>query len=234
MGQFEPLEYSNELYRGQTLVGGVDEAGRGALAGPLSVAMVVFSPEFFKRAGQEGVEKDFLLALDDSKKLSPKLRQILLPRVQQLSLFAKCVMISAKTIDQIGINPATELAIIRLVNRFEQWLKMVYKGKNTQLSLLVDGTYPLKQVRKDPRLVSVKTEVKGDSRIATIAAASILAKVFRDKRMVRFDTIVSGYNFASHKGYGTVNHRRSIYSLGQSKLHRKSYQTQLSCFNNLP
>ncbi|MBW7858363.1 MAG: ribonuclease HII [Leptonema sp. (in: Bacteria)] len=243
MGQFEPLEYSKEFSRvftrvfnrGQTdtLIGGIDEAGRGALAGPLSVAMVVFSPEFFKRATQDGAEKDFLLTLDDSKKLSTKIRQNLLPLVKQLSLFAKCVMVPAKTIDKIGINPATEFAILRLVNRFEQWSKNRYNGKTIALSLLVDGNYKLNQVRSDPRLATVRTEVKGDSRIASIAAASILAKVLRDNRMTKFDRFISGYDFSSHKGYGTVSHRRAIVDLGQSRLHRKSYQTQLSLFKNL-
>lgn len=237
MGRFEPLEYSNEFYRGSSFnnlyVGGVDEAGRGALAGPVAVSMVIFSPDFFKRANQDSIEKQFLIQLDDSKKLSPSLREKLLPIVNQLSVFAKCVMVSSKTIDEIGINVATELAILRLISRFESWSKITQAGRKTELVLLVDGNYQLNQVRKDSRLAELRTEIKGDSRIASIAAASILAKVLRDRRMKRFDRYIQGYDFSSHKGYGTVKHRQAIHKLGQSQLHRKSYQTQLSIFDNL-
>lgn len=231
MGRFEPIEAGLE-----SPVGGLDEAGRGALAGPVSVGLVVFPPAFFASA-PDSDEARFLAALDDSKKLSQAARERLLPEVYRFATFASCVMMSSKAVDRMGINPATEQAMIVLVRRAAKALgtgRAEWSADQGGLTLLVDGNYRFHRLPAEPAVRAVRTEIKGDSRIASIAAASILAKVLRDRRMDRFDRIFPGYGFAVHKGYGTELHRRSMARLGLTPAHRKSYGSQLSLFDDSP
>ncbi len=225
MGRFEPLELNIS-----GPVAGLDEAGRGALAGPVSTGLVVFPRAFFV-AGGDSDEARFLAALDDSKRLSPEAREALLPQVRRFALFASCMMISARDVDRMGINQATEQAMIVLVRRARRALA----GQAAEgLTLLIDGNYSFRRLPAEPGIQSVRTEIKGDSRIASIAAASILAKVYRDRRMIRFDRLFPGYGFAKHKGYGTADHRRTIAQKGLSAIHRKSFGSQLSLFEDSP
>lgn len=231
MGRFEPIEAG---FKGP--VAGLDEAGRGALAGPVAVGLVVFPPAFFAST-PDSDEGRFLAALDDSKRLSAAERERLLPEVYRFAAFASCIMMSSKVVDRMGINPATEHAMVLLVRRAANAFGAEAGGLTVGqggLTLLIDGNYRLYRLAAEPAVRAVRTEIKGDSRIASIAAASILAKVLRDRRMDRFDRLYPGYGFAMHKGYGTELHRRAMARLGLSPVHRKSYGSQLSLFDDSP
>lgn len=230
--RFEPVEQSLG-----GLVAGLDEAGRGALAGPVSVGLAVFEPALFApEPGAPGraVLEDLAL-LDDSKKLSPRRREALLPLVKRHAHFASCAMVSARQIDEMGINPAIEKAMILLVRRFHRALDRSGGAlRPLPISLLLDGNYRFPALAAEPGVKRCESIVRGDSRVFSIAAASILAKVLRDARMSRYDRLFPGYGLASHKGYGTEAHRRSMARLGLSPIHRKSYGCQLSLFGDSP
>lgn len=182
-------------------VAGVDEVGRGALFGPVVAAAVVLTPDAANRLVQLGVT--------DSKRLSPAQRESLVEPIRHSALAYAIGLSSVQEIDQLNILQASLLAMKRSVHR---------------LSLrpdhcLVDGNQPI------PHLdISQETVVKGDQSQTAIAAASILAKVWRDTLIVRLDKRYPGYDLASNKGYGSVRHRAAIAHLGQTAQHRKSFR----------
>lgn len=181
---------------GIRLLGGVDEAGRGPLAGPVYAAAVILLPGHVP----EG--------LDDSKKLSEKKRELLYDRITT-SAAAWCVAsASVEEIEEVNILQATYLAMQRAV-----------KGLSLSPELvLVDGN------RLPPGLsVPARTIVKGDALSASVAAASILAKVSRDRLMMELDRRYPEYAFAKHKGYGTALHMDRIRTYGPSPVHRPSF-----------
>lgn len=196
----------------RTLIAGVDEAGRGPLAGPVSVGIAVFAPEFFDAPVPED-----LAALDDSKNLKPAVREELYDAVRRHALFAAVVHVSSRMIDRVRINPAIEFAIRRALVR----ACCAGVGPNV---VLVDGNYKLATVRSAFPGMHFESVVKGDSRVFSIAAASILAKVTRDRRMIQYDRLFPGYGLADHKGYGTKRHRERIAGAGPSPIHRRSYR----------
>lgn len=177
------------------LICGIDEAGRGPLAGPVCAAACVLP------AGLE------LEGLNDSKKLSEKRREALYDQITAQALAWAVCLVDEKTIDEINILQATFRAM---------------RGAVSKLSLtpnlcLVDGNL-------DPGLgLPTKTVVKGDATCASIAAASILAKVTRDRLMLRYDAQYPGYGFAAHKGYGTKAHYAALAALGPCPIHRRSF-----------
>ncbi|MBN1957083.1 MAG: ribonuclease HII [Desulfuromonadales bacterium] len=181
--------------RGFRAVAGIDEAGRGPLAGPV-VAAAVILPDRFELPG-----------LTDSKKLTEKKRLQLFPEIcRQASSYGLGVA-SAAEIDHINILQATLLAMSRAVSRLSL----------PPDHLLIDGITPL------PLDISQQTLKKGDSRSLSVAAASILAKVVRDRIMVSFDHQHPGYGFSRHKGYGTRLHCQAISMLGPCTQHRKTF-----------
>lgn len=188
---FEELAAS----RGHIRIAGVDEAGRGPLAGPV-VAAAVILPESFDLPG-----------LDDSKKLSPLARNRLFPLIRSQALAVGVGIVSASEVDRINILQATLQAMALAVERLR--LPADY--------LLVDGIFavplPLPQL-------SLK---RGDSRSLSISAASVIAKVVRDRMMAGYERIYPGYGFARHKGYGSAAHMEAIARLGPSPLHRKTF-----------
>ncbi len=177
-------------------IAGVDEAGRGPLAGPVVSAAVVL-PDSFDIDG-----------IDDSKKLSPKKRTELFPRIQESAQAVGVGIVDAPTIDSINILQATLQSMAMAVADL---------SVNPDY-LLVDGIFeislPLPQ----------KTIKKGDSRSMSIAAASIIAKVTRDRLMVEYDDLYPQYGFAKHKGYPTKAHKKAVRQFGCSPIHRKSYK----------
>lgn len=175
---------------------GVDEAGRGPLAGPVYAAAVILSPDRIP----EG--------LDDSKRLSEKKREFLYDRIME-SAAAWCVAsASVEEIEQINILQATYRAMQRAVEGLTLCPDLV----------LIDGN------RRPPGLAGpVRTVVKGDTLSASIAAASILAKVSRDRLMAELDRQYPEYAFAKHKGYGTALHIERIRCYGPSPVHRLSF-----------
>ena len=181
--------------RGIALVCGIDEAGRGPLAGPVCAAACVLPV---------GLE---LPGLNDSKKLSEKKREALYPLIVSGALAWAVCMIDEKVIDAVNILQATYLAMRGAVERL---------GLRPDLCL-VDGN-------RDPGLgLPTQTVVKGDSLCACIAAASVLAKVTRDRYMTKMDGLYPGYGFAVHKGYSTKAHYEALDSLGRSPIHRRTF-----------
>ena len=183
---------------GYRCVAGIDEAGRGPLAGPVVAACVVLP--FGKRP--EG--------LNDSKLLTPRQREALFETILELARGCGLGVVSAPEIDRLNILRATHLAM-------RQALDALPPGMQPDL-VLIDGL----PVRPFP--VDQVALVKGDSRSASIAAASILAKVTRDRLMCEYDALYPMYGFAGHKGYGSAAHLRALAAHGPCPLHRRSFR----------
>lgn len=181
-------------YQG-VLLAGVDEVGRGPLAGDVVTAAVILDPE------------NPIEGLDDSKKLSEKRREKLFVEIQEKALSFCIARASIQEIDDINILYASLLAMKRAV-----------EGLPIQPEhVLVDGN-------KLPKWhYSSEPVVKGDSRVQAIAAASILAKVTRDREMVAMDSRYPGYGFAGHKGYPTKVHMEALEQLGPTEIHRRTF-----------
>ena len=176
-------------------VAGVDEAGRGPLAGPVTAAAVILGPN------QETAE------LRDSKSLSPHARERTALAIKAQSLACALGWASPQEIDELNILQATLLAMRRAVEALPVQPARV----------IVDGTHC-------PSLsCPVAAFIKGDSRWPAISAASILAKVARDEEMCRLDAQYPGYGFATHKGYPTASHREALRRLGAAPIHRRSF-----------
>lgn len=177
------------------LLAGCDEVGRGPLAGDVVAAAVILDPD------------QPILGLDDSKKLTEKKREQLFVEIQQKAKSWCIARASVNEIDSINILQASLLAMSRAV-----------QGLHIQPEhVLVDGN-------KLPKWhYAAEAVVKGDSRVAAISAASILAKVTRDREMVELDKQFPGYGFADHKGYPTKVHMEALDKLGITPIHRTSY-----------
>jgi len=178
-----------------TRVAGVDEAGRGPLAGDVVAAAVILDHAH----PFEG--------LTDSKKLTPAERERLFPLIQEKALAFAIGRASVEEIDTLNILQASLLAMTRAVAQLGVAPELIY----------VDGN------KCPPFNCQAKALVKGDSRIASIAAASVLAKVTRDREMEQLDQEFPGYGLAQHKGYPTQDHMAALRELGPSRLHRKSF-----------
>lgn len=188
------LEPFVSIYQGQ-LLAGCDEVGRGPLAGDVVAAAVILDPA------------RPISGLDDSKKLSEKKREQLFDEIQQKALSWYIARASVAEIDRLNILQASLLAMTRAV-----------QGLHVQPEhVLVDGN-------KLPKWsYAAEAVVKGDSRVAAISAASILAKVTRDREMILLDKHYPGYGFAEHKGYPTKVHLDALDKLGITPIHRSSY-----------
>ena len=179
---------------------GIDEVGRGAIFGPVFAAAVVLTEENKSILKQYGVT--------DSKKLSPKKRKFLLPKILLLSSDYGIGQSSAREIDELGIRVATELSMIRALKKL----------KEKPSELIIDGPLSLR-----PWNGAQKNIVSGDSKFISIASASIVAKVSRDNLMERLEKKYSGYLIFKNKGYGTKEHFSNIKEKGITNLHRKSF-----------
>jgi ribonuclease HII len=182
--------------RGRMKVAGVDEAGRGPLAGPVVAAAVIFPRNFF------------IAEVDDSKQLTRAQREVLYDQIMNEALGVGVGMVDNNTIDNINILNAT----------FKAMHAAVHQLSILPDHLLVDGN------RFAGHGIPFTTIVDGDALSFSIAAASIIAKVTRDRMMVEFDIKFPGYGFAKHKGYGTREHRQAITRLGLSPIHRRSFK----------
>ena len=188
-------DFSLEIACGAKLVAGVDEAGRGPLAGPVCAAAVIL-PKHLEIKG-----------LDDSKKLSDKRRRELAPIIKEQAVAYGIAFASHEEIDGINILQATFLAMERALALLE--IRPDFA--------LIDGN------REKDFGLPVKTVVKGDSLSASIAAASVLAKVTRDEWMEAVAKEYPGYGFEIHKGYGTKAHYAALTDLGPSPIHRMTF-----------
>jgi ribonuclease HII len=190
-----------ELHRrGVNPVAGVDEAGRGPLAGPVVAAAVVLPPDLTGR-------ESWLSLLDDSKRLSPAQRLRAVETVHEHAVGVGVAMSSPQEIDAIGIGPATVQAMMRAVEALD-W---------QPAHLLLDFVYI------SSCSMPYDTVVRGDSRSFSIAAASNVAKVTRDRLMQEADACYPGYLFARHKGYPTAEHLARLRALGPCRIHRNSF-----------
>lgn len=191
------LDYELEYYKsGKKLIAGVDEAGRGPLAGPVCVAAVIMP---FK-------QDKIIEEINDSKKLTEKKREQLFEKIKNTAISYNIVFVDEKTIDSINILNATKLG-----------MKQAIEGLSVKPELvLIDAV-------KIDTCVPTESIIKGDAKSYNIAAASILAKVTRDKLMVDLDKKYPEYNFKKHKGYGTKEHIENLKKFGKCEIHRNSF-----------
>jgi ribonuclease HII len=201
-----PPDLSNEkkLWLAWRHVAGLDEAGRGALAGPVCVGAVILPSDFPSLLRT-------LSGVRDSKQLTPRKRDQLAPRIKQVALTWGVGFASAAEIDELGIVPATRLAASRALEAlsiFPDFLLTDFRLELPELDL--------------PQAALVR----GDQRSLSIAAASILAKTARDELMTGLDAQYPSYGFARHKGYGSLAHRKAIAELGFSPVHRKTFHVK--------
>lgn len=190
------LDYEREIWAKGKIPAGVDEAGRGPLAGPVVAAAVVLPDDCV------------IDGLDDSKKLSRSKREILSEEIKVISLSYAIGIVEPEEIDKVNILRAALLAMEISVKKLTT--KPDY--------LLIDGN------QRTSLMLMQETIVKGDSKSCSIAAASILAKVARDSIMEEYHSIYPEYNFKSHKGYPTKEHYQAIKEHGPCPIHRKSFK----------
>lgn len=194
------------LAEGAAAVGGMDEVGRGALAGPVTVGLVVVD----RRCGPPPDR------LDDSKRLRPAVRAALVPEIQEWAAGWSIGHASAAEVDDVGIVPALRRAGRRALARLAPDPSV----------LVLDGPFDWlagEGRARDDTSARVVPLVGADQSVAAVAAASVLAKVCRDRCMTELDEFFSGYGFRDHKGYGTPAHRAAIAARGPSPLHRLTW-----------
>jgi ribonuclease HII len=203
---FELCKYERQLAaEGYSLIAGIDEAGRGPLAGPVAAACVIFKSE-----------GPFVKGADDSKKLSEKRRESLFEEIKEKSFAYGISLVDNHRIDEINILQATYEA---MRNALEEAIKMA--DDKMPGMLLVDHVH-IPQV-EIPQI----SITHGDAQSVSIASASILAKVSRDRLMKQFDEEFPQYGFAKHKGYGTKAHYEAIAQYGPSEIHRMTFLKKL-------
>jgi len=185
--------------RGLQRIAGIDEAGRGAWAGPVVAAAVILPPDAPSLAALHG--------LNDSKKLTPRRREALFEQILQTAVAVGVGVSAAGCIDSRGIVPATRRAMAQAVTRLAP-----------EPDYLLIDALPLPHIP-----LPQYAFFKADATSLSVAAASIVAKVTRDRLMVLLDAAFPGYGFARHKGYGTAAHRTALERLGPCKIHRHSF-----------
>lgn len=197
MEKYNLYEYEFELYnKGIKYIGGVDEVGRGPLIGPVVTACVVL-PKDFKLEG-----------LTDSKQLSEKKRDKFFEYIKENAIACEVGIIGPEIIDEVNIYEATKLAMLQAINKVKEKIKLEH--------VLIDAM-PL-----DLDIPSTSI-IKGDAKSISIAAASVIAKVTRDKMMYELDVKYPQYGFKNHKGYPTKKHIEAIHTYGLIEGYRKSY-----------
>jgi len=199
------------LDSGYDQVIGVDEVGMGCLAGPVVVCAVSFSKEFFRKSHRK------LRWLRDSKLLLPHQREEFADALKkEKNIKFQLAFCYPKTIDKINIYQATRKAMRRAVKKLEHYTAaLLQQGSRV---VLVDGKNKIEGLKMDQVVI-----IKGDRKVFSIACASILAKVFRDKMMAKYAKKFPGYGFEKHKGYGTKEHLASLTKLGPCAIHRFSF-----------
>ncbi len=192
------------MEQGQEIIAGVDEAGRGPLAGPVSVAAVILPRGLY------------LPKINDSKKLSAKVRDELYDEIMEKAVCVQHVFVDEKTIDRVNIYQATMNGMYNAIFALEP------KPQKVLIDAVQLGELPM------PSL----SLIKGDAKSASIAAASIIAKVRRDRLMDEYDKKYPQYGFAQHKGYGTAQHVAAIREYGPCPIHRISFEPIRSIVHN--
>ncbi len=181
---------------GRPVVVGVDEVGRGCLAGPVVAAAVLLRPGFS------------LPGVDDSKTLSPRQRELIFDQFAEAGVSVGLGVVSAQEVDRINILQASLKAMVKALTALRQVFDLVVVDGRQRLPLHLPQ-YPL---------------IRGDSLCLPVAVASIIAKVVRDRQMLYYDSRFPEYGFARHKGYGTALHRRALTRHGPCVLHRRTFR----------
>ncbi len=201
--------------KGYKRVVGLDEAGMGPLAGPVVAAAVIVKELRIKKDPSRSLrqkELRILKEVNDSKKLSPKKREeIFKVLIKHPAIEWGIGRVSEKIVDKINIKNAAELAMLRAVQKL----------KTSPDFLLIDGKYLKNNKLKN---INHKLIIKADEKVFSCAAASIIAKVKRDRMMIRYHKKYPQYGFAQHKGYPTKYHRKMLKKYGFCKIHRKSFR----------
>lgn len=201
------LEYESELYKeGIKLIAGIDEVGRGPLYGPVVAACVVMPPNFYFKE------------INDSKKLSEKKREELYKLILDSAIGVGIGIISSERIDEINIYEATKEAMYKAVDNCLEKTDIEY--------ILIDA------MKLDKLKIPYKAIIKGDSKSESIACASIVAKVTRDRMLIEDDKLYPEYDFKNNKGYGTKKHIEALKKYGALKQHRKTYKPVSDVINS--
>lgn len=203
------------ILQGKTLVIGIDEAGRGPLAGPVVAAAVCYKDPLF--VIPEAFAKEFAL-IRDSKKLSEQQREKIFSFIEE-HFFVGIGLARNDVIDRVNILQATFLA---MKGAFTMLRKKLPQEKLEGGILLVDGNQPIPNISYEQETIT-----GGDGTVKSIAAASIIAKVTRDRIIEAYDKEYPGYGFAKHKGYGTKTHMDALRRLGPCPIHRMSFKPVL-------
>ena len=190
------LEYERQfLQNGEKFIAGIDEAGRGPLAGPVVVAGVIMPLD----------DDDIIDGVNDSKKLSAQKRDLLYDKILEKALDVQVAIVDHATIDRDNILNATKSGMLQCINGFKRVERV-----------LIDA------VKLDAKVPTLSI-IHGDALSYSIAAASIVAKVTRDRLMLEYDKQYPQYNFAKHKGYGTAEHIRLLKEHGPCEIHRRTF-----------
>ena len=190
-------EFENKLYsEGLKYIAGIDEAGRGPLAGPVVVGIAIMKPD------------SFIEGVNDSKKISEKKRELLYEQITNEAIDWSVGIVDQNEIDEINILNATKKALHMAITNL----------KIKPDRILVDALEHI-----DTCGIPYTSIIKGDAKVYSISAASIIAKVTRDRIMKEYDEIYPEYGFAGHKGYGTAKHIQAIKAYGPCPLHRKTF-----------
>lgn len=197
------IQKENECrQKGYRIIAGADEAGRGPLAGPVVAACVIMP------------EDGLIPGINDSKKLSESKREELYEKIIETAVAYRTGIIGQDIIDELNILAATRLAFKRAIESMDIMPDYLYTDMIDKLDISLPWT-PV---------------VKGDAQIYSVAAASIVAKVTRDRLMREYDKLYPEYGFAQHKGYGTAEHREAIRKYGPTPLHRQSFLKKLMVY----
>jgi len=204
------LDLANKFNK--RFIGGIDEVGRGCLAGPLVSAIVVFDFDKLKKLSEDQNQRELIEQINDSKKLNEKKRERIGEWVLGISEYVHISEIPSTQIDSEGIAKATQSAFLQNFYQAKQYSALEFT--------LVDA-FPLKEISKDEYL----SIISGDSLSFCIASASIIAKNYRDKLMTEISNKEEfmNYTFEQHKGYGTKKHLEEINNFGVCSLHRKTF-----------
>ena len=186
------------ILNGFSCIGGIDEVGRGALAGPVTAAVTAFPPDIDERLISE---------ITDSKLLTPKKREKLSEEIWKISVICSVGSCSSEEIDEYGIVAATRKAMLRAI-----------ADSIRQPDFLLVDAMDLTEAK-----IPFRSIIKGDRKSRSIAAASIVAKVSRDAEMSTISKLYSGYGFERNKGYGTSAHMEALFEKGPAPIHRKSF-----------
>lgn len=195
------FDYENQYWwGGKEVVVGIDEAGRGPIAGPLVIGICVFPPFY------DNYE------INDSKQLTDRKRRKLLEIIKKDAIYWNFEVISVEEVDQYNIYAATQLGMERAVKRLQMQMAV---------DAILTDAMPLPHIDKS---IPFEAIIKGDAKSVTIAAASIIAKVTRDDMMIELDKKYPGYNLKQNKGYCTLQHMKLLAENGITDIHRKTYE----------